>query len=673
MVANISPRKARAVFSRAFEGKVWRGHRLVIRRVRGQGGDGGWSYEVRVDSLPAELRERLLADPSLIAADQGVPEEIDDPGDVARWRFEVIEAALKQPNRSRERARAIEAASRVNRTFPSGRRGRISVRAIQGWIAAYERSGMAGLKDRPRSDRGGRRAFVSRQWDRAVPFDDAAKAQIAEEVLKEARSLWAANVSCGWTWIARFTGDTLMKKTMAAGFNPRPAELRAICKASRGFVERARAHRAIAIHDNDRKRWADKHLPRVLRTRDGRKPMAIVIGDVHHLDIMLLRPDGSTYTPKLITWHDWATNRLFAHPVFLPKGRMVRQADVIEAYVAMVGDPEWGVPEVLYLDNGGEYNWAELIDDAQRLNTEVRCLGGDDNMVASLNARRSSIIKSLPYNAPAKAVEGLFGVLEGGVLSMLPGWIGGNRMKQKTANVGKKPAPYPLGEDEFRRSLALALEAYETHPQDGVLGGKSPRQVFAAGVEAGWERMDVNPDALRAVFARPEARTVTQGAFSYGGVKYTARAIQRLPAGTRIAVRIPLFGDKSRLPVLDHRGGFVCVAEPDQPYDALDPEGAREAARRAAEARAGIEDMRRETHPVNMEERLQALVSREPPAPVPESAGTIRLSGVLQRIGREMKIPPADRTAIEDAAEEQARAEQRALRTEVLNKLRANG
>ena len=677
-LSRVTRRAATKTLSRAHEGKTWRGHRLAVRRVRGPGGNSGWSYEVRVDSLPAELQAALRADLSLFAEDTSAPAEVDDPGDIARWRYEVIEPALNHPAASCARGRAMVEASRMVRTYPSGRRGRVSVRTVRRWVSAYERSGLSGLKGKTRSDHGNRRVFIGRTWDAAVPFDEATKARIAEAVLDDVRSLWAANTECGWRWIARMATEELENQTLAAGFDFGARRLRAICALTRCFVEQGRTYRAVAIHDKDRKRWFDRHIPRVLRKRDGRKPMAIVVGDVHHVDVLLRRAGGSTFTPKLVAWHDWATNRLFLYPVFPRKGRLVRRADVIEAYIAMVRDPEWGVPEVLYLDNGGEYNWAELVDDAQRLNTEVRYLG-DNNMVDALTLRRSAIVKSLPYNAPAKAIEGLFGVLEGGVLSMLPGWIGGNRMKKKTANIGREPAVYPHSEDAFRRSLAVALAAYETHPQQGVLGGHSPREAFAAAVEGGWQRMDVDPDALRAVFAKTEPRVVNQGVFSVGGVKYTARVLQRLPAGTPIAVRVPLFNDKSQLPVLDRHGQFLCVAEPDRPYDALDPEGAREAARRYREARRGIEDLRSETHPVNLEARLERLVAREAPAPQPPSAGIIRLSDTLHDVGRALSQAPGERSALEEDAEAQKRAAWRAVADDVLEildeseKLRANG
>ena len=137
-------------------------------------------------------------------------------------------------------------------------------------------------------------------------------------------------------------------------------------------------------------------------------------------------------------------------------------------------------------------------------------------------------------------------------------------------------------------------------------------------------------------------------------------------------MRIPLFGDKSQLPVLDHRGELMCIAAPDSPFDALDPAGAREAGRRRREARAGIEAMRGETHAVDMGERLQGLVAKEEPAPVPESAGVIRLGEALGDIGRELRLSTTERLTIEDAAAEQKLAEQRAARTGVLERLRAN-
>ncbi|MEX1035446.1 MAG: hypothetical protein WDZ54_05780, partial [Sneathiella sp.] len=55
-LANIHERRARRALTRCYEGKTWRNHSLIVRRVHGRGGNSGWCYEVRLDSLPAELQ-----------------------------------------------------------------------------------------------------------------------------------------------------------------------------------------------------------------------------------------------------------------------------------------------------------------------------------------------------------------------------------------------------------------------------------------------------------------------------------------------------------------------------------------------------------------------------------------------------------------------------------------
>ena len=673
-IALIDSRSSSRILSRAHEGHPWRGHRLEVRKVRGGRGRAGWSYEVRADSLPDELRAEVPALAAPPPSDAPPAADIAESGAaLIRWRYEAIQSALGHDAGSEERARAIAAASQVERRHPSDRVARVSAGTIRRWIAAYEEDGMAGLRRKPPANRGRARVCISRVWDAAVPFDDATKARIAEAVARDIRSLWAATTDCGWPHIARLASVTLAKETAAAGFDPGPKRLRKLCRVPRGLVERGRPHRAVAVHDRDRKRWVDESVPRVRRTRGGRRPMEIVIGDVHPIDILLVRDDGSSYTPKLIAWLDWATNRVFGYPVFLPKGKAVRQEHVIEAFVAMAADARWGVPEHLYLDNGGEYNWAAFVEDAMQLNSRMRLLGDDRELAGAVRARRSAIVKALPYNAAAKPIESAFATLEGGFLSLLPGWIGGDRMKKKTANLGREPAPYPGGEAAFRRSLALMLEAYETHPQSGALEGRSPRQAFADRVAEGWKRTDIDPGALRAVFSRAEPRTIRQGTFAFKGARYTARELQRLPAGTKVTVRIPVAGGTGRLAVLDERGDYLCIAEPVRGFDIFDTEGAREAAAGRREARAGIEALRAGTDRVDLQSRVAEAVGREDPAPVPERESLIDLGGAWERIGREMARCPADRKAAEVADYERRQAKRIADAEAVLKKIRASG
>ena len=255
----------------------------------------------------------------------------------------------------------------------------------------------------------------------------------------------------------------------------------------------------------------------------------------------------------------------------------------------------------------------------------------------------------------------------------MPGWVGGDRMKKKTANLGREPVPYPHGGERFLADLRTCIDGYETKPQDGVLKGLSPRDAYRAAVDAGWRRMDIEPNALRAAFARDGSATVRKGRFTYKSESYTSRKLQELPSGTALHILIPISGGLEQLPVLDDDGELFCMAVLDRAYDALDPEGARESGRRLAAARAGVAELRSEIDELDMMDELGRVVSNEDPAPVPESAGVIRLDEGMEAIGREMKRTPAKRRADEDEQDRISRERWRESADLFLEKTRAAG
>ena len=524
-----------------------------------------------------------------------------------------------------------------------------------------------------RADMGKRRAFVSRAWDAAVPFDDETKERIAGEVRYYVRRAWRSTTEPGWRWIARLASVELEELTKAAGFEG--GQLKAICKLPHNFVMPERRYRAVAVYEQDAKRWHDEYRPRVRRTRAGRWPMEVVVGDVHPMDVLLPRPDGATFTAKLVAFEDSATARMFVHPVFLEKGEGVRQEHVAEAFAAMAADPQWGVPGTLYLDNGSEYNCAALIEDAMRRVAQIRALQSDGEPPA---ARARLIIKALPYNASAKSIESMFSALERGVFSMLPGWIGGNRMAKKTANVGRAPQPYPHGKEAFLEDLRNALIAYETHPQTGQLHGRSPRQAFEEAWEGGWRPITVSRGAIRAAFARDASRQVRQGSFTYGkgSRRYTARELWGLPAGTRLHLRIPIFGGLDAIPVMNPDGSLLCIAEPDRAYDRLDPEGAREAGRRQSAALAELAEMRSEVEPLDRRAVLARIAEREGEGPVSDGAVVAILDKGSEAVGRALELSPASRQAAKREKEKQdeiSREEEREARALFLRKVGTAG
>lgn len=645
--SGISARKARKALSRG----MWRGATLVVRQRRGQGGRSGLHYEVLVSSLPLAIQERFIEEPE---ASSLVLRSDADANTLRSWLFALIEPALAHPKHSRERGEYVRAIAGRTHVAPNGRTVRLSERTLQRLVGRFEHDGAAGLQGRTRADRGQRRVVISRQWHKAVPFDAAIKEAIATRATEHVRALWRSGVVL--SMVIRSGSEWLMKATQNAGFDPGPRKLRRICELPRRFVEPHKHLRKVHRYERDRKAHEDAK-PRIRRTRDGLDPMEVLVGDVHHLDIYVAREDGTLATPKMIAWYDFATTRIFATFLLCPAGESVRNEHVIASFVAMVRHPEWGMPRILYLDNGSEYNFAPFISDALKL--------------VSPNGlqRVEPIIHAKPYNASAKAIEGVFGLLERNYFSQLPGWIGGDRMRTKTANVGRAPAPFNGSMTVLEQNLRAYLTLYESQPQRGELKGLSPGEAFKAAVGAGWQRTDIDPFALHVAFSTEESRVVKQGAISVGGKRWTCAELQSY-LGDQVSVLIPKFEDWPRLPLKDDRGRLLGFAVPDTPYYVLDPEGARESARRSGRYEKAMRMAGRAVPRADLVGEAIASARLAPPVPVPPSAGIITLNNDAAAIGRAIAETPARRRARQQAAIEAEQEDEKAVSARMLERAR---
>jgi len=696
----IGERRAREALRRCHDGGQWRGWALNVVTNHSRGGASGLSYLVRVDSLPPELslsakamfvngtddgNSAPLALPApatgtALAVQNQMP--ISLPAISAstaaskrewEWKWELIRRAAALPEGSSARADMIRQLAAEPVRVPGGARRQVGESTIRAWLRAYAEKGLAGLCRKPRSDRGNDRVMISRTWDDGVSLSDEVKAEIVAKLITRVKSAWAeagggkgkgaAKGGGGWKVCCRLATTRLIELTRAAGLDLPTQQLLALCEVPRGFVESHRNYAIIALKNKDAKAFFDTAAPRTRRTRDRMVPMELVVGDVHHLDIYKRRDDGSLHTPKLIGWLDVATNRMFITLVFVEKGRMIRQEDITASFIEMTQHPEWGMPQALYLDNGGEYSKLGFVDDAMKLATLAQCQ--DFRVECSTDARRKMVIHAQPYNAPAKPIEGIFAVLEGGAFAMVPGWIGGNRMKAKTKNVGSEPSVFIGTEDEFRQIIATAMDYFHTNIQGGSLKGKTPREAITTAVMAGWKRTDIDPMALHAVFAKEVTREVTQGELSYNGTTFRATELLGLLPGTKVRVRIPIVGDKNALPVMDENGRFLCIAEPAPRYDFLDPAGATDRGRRISAQNEAIRAMTREIEPLDLVAEMGAAAALHPPAPIPQSGGTIRLSDDMEAISQAAKQLPATRAQALDA-QTQARLAQRAAMTKLL-------
>ncbi|MEE1656481.1 Mu transposase C-terminal domain-containing protein [Microvirga sp. CF3062] len=603
----------------------------MVREVRGRGGRGGVSFEVRVDSLPLDLQERFRA-LSEISENRL---RTDDPARIEReWWYGIIQPALAHPRHSRERGEAVRDIAERKHMRPDGRWVEITERTIQRKLAAYEKgNGLGGLTRRKRVDAGQAKVLLSAEWDRAVPFDPETKARLVQKVHQNLRNLWGNGAA--FSVVQRLASEDLADWTRAAGFDPGAEQLKHICRLPENLIRQFSQYRRVHEFRTDRKTFEDNR-PRIKRTIAGIAPMQIVFGDVHHMDVEVRRPDGTTATPKAVAWMDVGTGRVRFDIFLMDKGEMIKNVHLIQSFIAMSKDPYWGVPSTLYIDNGSEYLWADFVADALALTR----LGG---RVEYLD-RKSPIQRARPYNAPAKSIEGFFGVFERTVLSAMPGYIGGNRMRKRTANVGRSVAPFPGTFEDFCERAQGLLQYYNTQPQHGELKGHSPLEMFRRAADAGWERITVDENALVMAFSTRATRKVRQGCIEVEGITYTDDVLA-VVNGETVQVVIPKYQEWNVIPVLSKDGRYLGTAKPQRIFGFDDTSGAREAARLEKVAKRSVHVLSKEVETIDLTDRIIASGAKFDPGPIPPTGAIIGASDQAAFMGREVKETSEERGA----------------------------
>ncbi len=563
----------------------------------------------------------------------------------AEWWAYFLRTALSYPKGSQERSAAMRALAGVEAMGPDGRPFTPSLRDIQRKVSKAETHGLKGLMRKPRETKPESRLILTKRWDAVTAgLDDALRAEIARRVRSRIRDLWGQGAS--YSTVQRLAGEHLADLTLKAGIGGDFAAIMPACELPKHTVEAGRAARRVHEYRTDAKAWDDKR-PRVRLTSAGLAPMQLVFGDVHHFDLYVAREDGTLATPKGIAWLDAGTRRLRIDLLLCEPGTAVRNADLIESFMHMTQDQHWGMPAMLYLDNGSEYRFAEFLPDALKLaGLDGECFD-----------RGKPLIRATPYNAAAKGIlEGSFRVIEQKLLAPLQGYIGGDRMKSRTANLGKSPDAFDGTFAEFSFDFKNLLTFYNSNRQTGDLAGISPLQAYTRAVEAGWQRTDVDPMALMMAFSTEATRKVVDGKISVGGERFYCDELAR-HTGSKVRVQLPKYLHWPAIPVLTMAGAPIGIAQPDPVYSRLDPAGAEEAARRKGVARAAIAAEAADLTPIDVKAEMIASGQRQPVPPVPASKGTIELASGMAETGRRLtETPQARRDREHEAKQAKVRA-----------------
>ena len=596
-------------------------------RARLGGGISGTSLEVRTDSLPSDLQLSIQTPQTPV---EGPLNPSAKALRAAEWWAHFLRPALSHPKGSRERRAAIDALVGVEVCGPDGRWFAPSLRDIERKVGKATAGGVRALMRKRREVKPESLPTLTRRWDAAtVALDDATCEAIVRKIRQRIRDLWGDGAA--YSVVQRLAGEHLADLTLRAGVGDSFAQIMPACELPKHLVEAGRSARRVHQHRTDAKAW-DNARPRVRLTSADLAPMQLVYGDVHHFDVYVARPDGTLATPKGIAWLDAGTRRVRIDLVLCEPGTAIRNADLIDSFIALTQDQHWGMPAMLYLDNGSEYGFADFLPDALKL-AGLDCRSGQG----------APIKRATAYNAAAKGIlEGSFRVIEQTILSAVPGYIGGDRMNSKSANLGKAPSPFDGTFDDFSHDFTGLMDFYNTKRQTGDLRGRSPEQVYAQAVADGWRRTDVDPLALMTAFSIEATRKVVDGKISVGGELFYCDELAR-HTGDTVCVRLPKYLCWPAVPVATLRGEPIGIALPDRVYSRLDPAGAEEAARRKGVARDAIRAEAADLMPIDVKEEMIASGRRQPKPPAPPSAGTIELGGDRAEMGRRIMESPSER------------------------------
>lgn len=657
----IDDRNARKALAKCHAGGTWRGQALRVRMVESQGGKSGKAYQVYVPTLPPELRTAWLrAHPELTGA-PALPQEsltqatpldprIAKTHEEWQWRLSLIAFALKFPKGTPGRGQALRDVAAKTHTRPDGQRVKVALRTLNLWVEKVEAGGEFALVRKIRSPENKPRHYITKEWDERCPLPDEAKARIAADFDAYVKGLWKEGVRSG-DKCAALASAWLMEAARAAGWTDATLDG---CTVKRNRVERFKSARISAIKNKDARCFADEYVPRIRRTREGLKPLDIVVGDVHPVDIVIERPDGSQATPRLIAWLDLATNDVFYSLVLLNPREGIKQAHIAASFVDMV--QAWGLPRSLYLDNGSEYKWEAMINAFRELamlthamdvfmmeHEKIAELVTDDEPAAPPEPSKA-VTRAKPHNPPAKAVEGIFSALEK-VLAMMPGYIGGDRMNKRTHAKGKAPRPFPGTWEEFEFAFTIALNFYRNAAQRGSLGGRSPRQTWDRHIADGFHAYRAPEDVLRWAFAEDVRPKVQTDGVEVGGRFYYHDVLLPL-VGQRVSLRFPKWDPRHVIYIGDDRQPvFIPLAPVFQTFDSA---GAIEQARRQSALNRYIRTQTADAAKVDLMEEMARFNRAHGPMPdVPKGAQiglTPEMAAVIEA-GKLAELPAPRRLA----------------------------
>jgi hypothetical protein len=634
--------------------------KYLTRQVESKsgGGVGGLRYEIAAESLPEPFKTQWYDACPIAPVEVGQvlqPFSLngiknDDPNFEQRIKKALwIEERIKPivtgtPAYSAARGKAVKELKEQLNVDWLNRQTTFTTVTIYNWIKAYEKAGgILGLMPKERTDRDQKRILISRVWDQAfiglIASEDCQ--QISEELTTYIASLWAAGAT-GRNSIRLLAIKRLQELTAAKLGVPVQAEYCDI--GDRTITDIGEKYRILALKDKDSKYYNDHINPRLIRDWSNYLPNDIWIGDVRPLDVRLLRTDGREVYPRTISWYDVATHIRIDVIIQCEPGEGVKQTHVALAFIAAV--THLGLPKKLYLDNGSEYQFTEMLEAFNELNRLGYKVGVELGLPSGFGETDmdQTVIRALPYNASAKSIEGSFAVWARVYEPNIQGYVGGDRTKKLRSKLGGQPHTFNGSLDDLHTQMSILLNSYHKRPQSGHLKGRSPIEAFNDYVKQGWQAIGVDQTALALAMSEKDVRVVQAG----GIIMYKPKDF---PKYENIFYHNPEFADvatkRVSIRVLRHDPSYIFAHHPQtgwkvcalyQPSDALSRDGIEILRDARRHLKRVISEKRGQVYALNLVDEWEDWNQTQPDFLPTPFAATIEGGKDIQAMKQEMEV-----------------------------------
>ncbi len=521
-----------------------------------RGGRSGVNYLISVADLPREAQ--VLWE---IEQDRSGALDVDLAGYKERYGQDGLEELLARRHAVAECATLSGMRNALEGKKEIAERYGISLRRLYELCKAYEAKGVAGLmRSMGRSDKGQARTMCAMAKDFIINRYCSASQVTMNKTLSNLKEL-AASLGAGACDICPHNlGSPYRAEMIRSGAVDEYAPCDQaggglIVPQSRCAVNRFVEHIPKQVIDAGRLGWSywEAHYqPKALREKP-ETVNEVWFGDHHVFDLFVML-NGKPVRPWLTAWMDAKSNVIVGWALSVnPNSDTIVEA-LTSGIAHTVGSPFYGLPMMLYIDNGKDYRCKRLegksLQDYElgQLNVDFRA---ENPLLETLGI---GVTHAIPYRAWSKTIERVFGTIEPRWIRELPGWCGnGIDAKPETLMQDIRQGKLMSFEEFAAYWTNVILPGYHAFKAEGVT--QSPMEIYQASDKA---RSEVPSYAALAVAKAMKTTRVVQTT----GVRLDNHWYWDAAMADLVGQTVTLLHDKrytGRVTVL-YDGSYVCEA-----------------------------------------------------------------------------------------------------------------